>query len=272
MKKKERKGEERGKKKISVSWNVWISPDLPSWLQPTQIRSGFFVRPPDVWHIALSPRLLHDTNGQHICLGKAQELDISDNRNKFPVQVSLMHRARFRIRKNILSFQADKAGTVIIYKICNRSPLVGFELRIVIYGTKSREEVKLGNLAAISSILYMHHCTIDTIYICTRRPLMWIESCTNQDEVKLGNSKAIIKLPLSSPTPPMLISCKLEKQENGDAAPRVFEFNATALKMNLTRISLHKLLKLPRGLLQIYKMKEGKLNIWKSSECTSVEL
>ena len=71
---------------------------------------------------------------------------------------------------------------------------------------------------------------------------------------------------------PMLISCKLEKQENGDAAPRVFEFNATALKMNLTRISLHKLLKLPRGLLQIYKMKEGKLNIWKSSECTSVEL
>ena len=119
-----------------------------------------------------SPRLLHDTNGQHICLPEAQESDISDNRNKFPVQVSLVHSARFRIRKKILSFQADKAGTVIIYKICNRSPLVGFELRIVITGTKSREEVKLGNLAAISSILYMHHCTIDTIYICTRRPLM----------------------------------------------------------------------------------------------------
>ena len=173
--------------------------DLP--LLP-EMASAFFVRPLmfDISH--QSPRLLHDTNGQHICLPEAQESDISDNRNKFPFQVSLMHGARFRIRKNILSFQADKAGTVIIYKICNRSPLLWFELRIVINGTKSREEVKLGNLAAISSILYMHHCTIDTIYICTRRPLMWIESCTKQDEVKLGNSKAIIKPPLSSPTPP----------------------------------------------------------------------
>ena len=100
--------------------------DLP--LLP-EMASAFFVRPLmfDISH--QSPRLLHDTNGQHICLPEAQESDISDNRNKFPAQVSLMHSARFRIRKKILSFQADKAGTVIIYKICNRSPLVGFELR-----------------------------------------------------------------------------------------------------------------------------------------------
>ena len=69
----------------------------------------------------------------------------------------------------------------------------------------------------------------------------WSQNNSCSTEVKFCNFKTIIKFPLSPPPSPslslMLISCKFEKQENE------FEFNATVPKMNLPRISWHKLLK-----------------------------
>ena len=68
----------------------------------------------------------------------------------------------------------------------------------------------------------------------------WSQNNSCSTEVKFCNFKTIIKFPLSPPPLPlslMLISCKFEKQENE------FEFNATVPKMNLPRISWHKLLK-----------------------------
>ena len=65
---------------------------------------------------------------------------------------------------------------------------------------------------------------------------------------------SLCPLPLSLSL--MLISCKFEKQENE------FEFNATVPKMNLPRISWHKLLKrnYPRDSVFKYKKQENKEN------------
>ena len=85
----------------------------------------------------------------------------------------------------------------------------------------------------------------------------WSQNNSCSTEVKFCNFKTIIKFPLSPPPLSlMLISCKFEKQENE------FEFNATVPKMNLPRISWHKLLKrnYPRDSVFKYKKQENKEN------------